>query len=40
VISGDGAGNQTVESPEVNAFDAWMQIWSAPNKEGKQSNRS
>jgi hypothetical protein len=40
VISGDGAGDQTVESPEVNVFDGWMQIWSAPNKEGKQSNRS
>jgi hypothetical protein len=40
VISGDGAGDQTVESPEVNVLDGWMQIWSAPNKEGKQSNRS
>ena len=30
VISGDGAGDQTVGSPEVKALDGWMQIWSAP----------
>jgi hypothetical protein len=30
VISGDGAGDQTVGSPEVNALDGWMRIWSAP----------
>jgi hypothetical protein len=30
VISGDGAGYQTVGSPEVKALDGWMQIWSAP----------
>ena len=30
VISGDGAGDQTVESPEVNVLDGWMRIWSAP----------
>ena len=30
VISGDGAGDQTIESPEVNVLDGWMQIWSAP----------
>ena len=29
VISGDGKGDQTVESPEVNAL-GWMQVWSAP----------
>ena len=30
VISGDGAGDQTVGSPDVNVLDGWMQIWSAP----------
>ena len=30
VISGDGAGDQPVESPEVNVLDGWMRIWSAP----------
>src|SRR5215467_7862985 len=30
VISGDGAGDQAVESPEVNALDGWTQVWSAP----------
>jgi hypothetical protein len=30
VISGDGAGDQTVESPEVNVLVGWMRIWSAP----------
>src|SRR6516165_6844055 len=30
VISGDGADDQTVGSPEVKALDGWMQIWSAP----------
>jgi len=30
VISGDGAGDQTVESPEVNVLDGWMRIRSAP----------
>jgi hypothetical protein len=30
VISGDGAGDQTVESPEVNALVGWVQIRSAP----------
>jgi hypothetical protein len=30
VISGDGAGDQTVGSPEVKALDGWMRIWSAP----------
>src|SRR5262249_15752285 len=30
VISGDGAGDQTVGSPEVNALDGWTQVWSAP----------
>jgi hypothetical protein len=30
VISGDGKGDQTVESPEVNALDGWTQVWSAP----------
>jgi hypothetical protein len=30
VISGDGAGDQPIESPEVNVLDGWMRIWSAP----------
>ena len=30
VISGDGAGDQTVGSPDVNALDGWTQVWSAP----------
>jgi hypothetical protein len=30
VIPGDGAGDQTVGSPDVNVLVGWMQIWSAP----------
>jgi hypothetical protein len=30
VISGDGAGDQAIGSPEVNVVVGWMQIWSAP----------
>ena len=30
VISGDGAGDQTVGSPEVNVLVGWMRVWSAP----------
>ena len=30
VISGDGAGDQTVGSPEVNVLVGWMRIWSVP----------
>ena len=30
VISGDGAGDQTVGSPDVNVLDGWMHVWSAP----------
>jgi hypothetical protein len=33
VISGDGAGDQTVESPDVNVLVGWMRIWSAPTGE-------
>ena len=29
-ISGGGAGDQTVGSPEVNALVGWVQIWPAP----------
>ena len=29
-ISGEGAGDQTVGSPEVNALDGWTQVRSAP----------
>ena len=37
VISGDGAGDQTVGSPEVNALDGWMQIWSAPTRRASKT---
>ena len=30
VISGGGAGDQTVESPDVNVLVGWTQVWSAP----------
>jgi len=30
VIPGDGAGDQTIESPGVKVLDGWMRIWSAP----------
>src|SRR5207244_3789596 len=30
VISGDGAGDQTVGSPDVNVLVGWTQVWSAP----------
>jgi hypothetical protein len=30
VISGDGAGDQTVGSPDVKVLDGWTQVWSAP----------
>ena len=30
VISGDGAGDQTVESPDVNVLVGWTQVRSAP----------
>ena len=36
VISGDGADDQTVGSPDVNALDGWTQIWSAPTGGLKQ----
>src|SRR4029434_461281 len=29
-MSGDGAGDLTVGSPDVNALVGWMQVWSAP----------
>jgi hypothetical protein len=34
VISGDGAGNQTAESPEVNVFVGWGRIRSAQDLGG------
>ena len=37
VISGDGAGDQTVESPEVNVLVGWMRIWSAPNRRASKA---
>ena len=27
VIPGDGAGDQTIESPAVKVLDGWMRIW-------------
>ena len=30
VISGDGAGDQTVGSPDANVLDGRTQVWSAP----------
>ena len=30
VIPGDGAGDQTVGSPDVNVLNGWTQVWSAP----------
>ena len=29
-ISGDGAGDQPVGSPDVKVLDGWTQVWSAP----------
>ena len=37
VISGDGAGDQTVESPEVNVLVGRMRIWSAPNRRASKA---
>ena len=39
VISGDGAGDQTIESPEVNDLVGWLES-GLLRQEGKQSNRS
>ena len=30
VIPGDGADDQTIESPGVKVLDGWMRVWSAP----------
>ena len=30
VISGGGAGDQTVGSPDVNVLVGWVKAWSAP----------
>ena len=39
VISGDGAGDPTVESPEVKALEGWR--WSGLlRQEGEQNRRS
>jgi hypothetical protein len=37
VISGGGAGDQSVESPEVKVLVGWVKTWSAPT--GGQANR-
>jgi hypothetical protein len=37
VIFGDGAGDQAVGSPDVNALEGWRQVWSAPT--GGQAKR-
>ena len=40
VISGDGAGDQTVGSPEINVL-VWLdENLVSSDKEGKQSSRS
>jgi hypothetical protein len=36
-ISGDGKGDQTVGSPEVNVLGGWMQIRSAPNRRANKA---
>jgi len=36
VISGGGAGDQSVESPEVKVLVGWVKAWSAPT--GGQAN--
>jgi hypothetical protein len=40
VISGDGAGDQTIGSPEVNVLVGWVLNLVCSDKEGKQSSRS
>ena len=37
VISGDGAGDQTVGSPEVKVLVGRMRIWSAPNRRASKA---
>jgi len=37
VISGGGAGDQSVESPEVKVLVGWVKAWSAPT--GGRANR-
>ena len=39
VISGGGAGDQAVGSPDVNALEGRTQVWSAPTGEGCQGRR-
>jgi hypothetical protein len=37
VISGDGAGDQSVESPDVKASVGWGKTWSAPTRGASKS---
>ena len=37
VMSGDGAGDQTVGSPEVNVLVGWMRIRSAPTRRASKA---
>jgi hypothetical protein len=37
VISGDGAGDQTVGSLEVKVLVGWMRIWSAPTRRASEA---
>ena len=37
VISGGGASDQPVGSPEVNASVGWGRLWSAPTREANES---
>jgi hypothetical protein len=40
VISGDGAGDQSVGSPEVKVLDGWVKRPGQLRQEGKQVDRS
>jgi hypothetical protein len=37
VISGDGAGDQTVGSPEVNVLVGWIRVRSAPTRRASKA---
>ena len=40
VISGDGAGDQTVGSPEVKALDGWIILVSSDRRASQAAGRS
>jgi hypothetical protein len=37
VISGDGAGDQAVGSPDVKVLVGWAQVWSDPSRRASKS---